>query len=470
MSVENGMDQNELDEPQGNFDVEITNLDQGGEEDSSHTPRFTKTRLLSPSYRKQKTIATVICVGLALLVLFALTPASRLFLHGPSPTVEPSSYYFGLDANPPWGSLSVDGKRVALISRGAYTLFSLPPGQHTLTWHAAPFAAQQCYISVPVGSGRDTCLFPNAEPDLGGMISAYIGFPANLTMLSVEQSTALIQAAQAVLNRQQSGETVQAGELYAQTPNVPGANTRSCTVVLKSAALCFATAHQPLKATLHLHLDTGSSPDAPCANGACDSGNQNCRLFCDLPAFVGSNITLSPETWQATILVQLLWQFATQDGRIVEENQADSFILGQQNAFTVPLNITWNGEKWGVMLSSPGTSPLGSDNPACLAAVQDMYTLVFASTPLNTELQPMPGPTYASGCLIAILSVSGLNGTPLSTPTASTTPYVIQRFGVLLAVNAVAHRQWPFLPVADVSTQHIAQQLMHNTTKPLLFK
>jgi hypothetical protein len=38
--------------------------------------------------------------------------------------------------------------------------------------------------------------------------------------------------------------------------------------------------------------------------------------------------------------------------------------------------------------------------------------------------------------------------------------YVIQRFGVLLAVNAMAHRLWPFLPVADASTQHIAQQLI----------
>jgi len=53
-----------------------------------------------------------------------------------------------------------------------------------------------------------------------------------------------------------------------------------------------------------------------------------------------------------------------------------------------------------------------------------------------------------------------LNGTPTPTPTASTVAYVIQRFGVLLAVNALAHRLWPFLPVADAYTQHIAQQLI----------
>ena len=455
------MDQNELEEPHDDDVVEITNLPQDDEAGSSNTPRFfMETWLLSPKYRKQKTIATAVCMGLALLiVLFALTPVSRLFPPGSSPTVEPSTYYFGLDANPPWGSLSVDGKRVALFSRGAYTLFSLPRGQHTLTWRAAPFAPQQCRISVPVDFESATCQFPNATPHLGGTISAYIGFPANLTMLSAVQRTALIQAAQAVLDRQQSSETVQAGEVYAQTSAVSGTNTRSCTVVLQLAAICFAAAHQPLKATLRLQLDTGPSPDAPCANGACDSGNQDCRLFCDGPAFAGSNITRSPAVWQASVQVQLLWQFTTRDGRVVEENQADSFILGQQNALTIPLNITRNGMGWGVTPNSQ-SSAFGSDDPVCQAAFGDMYTLVFASTTLNTEPQLVPGPTYASGCLITIPLGSGLNGTPMPTPTASTVAYVIQRFGVLLAVNALAHRLWPFLPVADASAQHLVQQLI----------
>ncbi len=455
------MDQNELEEPHDDFVVEITNLPQDDEAGSSNTPRFfMETWLLSPKYRKQKTIATAVCMGLALLiVLFALTPVSRLFPRGSPPTVEPSTYYFGLDANPPWGSLSVDGKRVALFSRGAYTLFSLPSGQHTLTWRAAPFASQQCRISVPVDFGSATCQFPNATPHLGGTISAYIGFPANLTMLSAVQRTALIQAAQAVLDRQQSSETVQAGEVYAQTSAVSGTNTRSCTVVLQLAAICFAAAHQPLKATLRLQLDTGPSPDAPCANGACDSGNQDCRLFCDVPAFVGSNITLSPAVWQVSVQAQLLWQFTTRDGRGVEENQADSFILGQQNALTVPLNIIWNGMGWGVTPTSQSGS-FGSEDPVCQAAFGDMHTLVFASTQLDAEPQLVPGPTYASGCLITIPLGSGLNGTPMPTPTASTVAYVIQRFGVLLAVNALAHRLWPFLPVADASAQHLVQQLI----------
>src|SRR5258707_3892769 len=222
------MDQNELEEPQDDDVVEITNLNQDDEAGSSNTRRFfMEPWLLSRKYRKQKTIATAVCMGLALLiVLFALTPVSRLFPRGSPPTVEPSTYYFGLDANPPWGLLSVDGKRVALFSRGAYTLFSLPRGQHTLTWHAAPFAPQQCRISVPVDFESATCQFPNAAPHLGGTISAYIGFPANLTMLSAVQRTALIQAAQAVLDRQQSSETVQAVQGDAPTWTTPWPTSR----------------------------------------------------------------------------------------------------------------------------------------------------------------------------------------------------------------------------------------------------
>src|SRR5579875_3577594 len=124
------MDQNELEETDDDFVVEITNLHQDDKEGTSNTLHFfMETWLLSPEYRKQRSIATAICMGLALLiVLFALFPVSRLFLRRSLPT-----YYFGLDANPPWGSLFVDGKHVALFSRGAYRLFSLPPGQHTLT-------------------------------------------------------------------------------------------------------------------------------------------------------------------------------------------------------------------------------------------------------------------------------------------------------------------------------------------------
>ena len=114
---------------------------------------------------------------------------------------------------------------------------------------------------------------------------------------------------------------------------------------------------------------------------------------------------------------------------------------------------------WGVTPDSQ-SGTFGSDDPLCQAAVGDIYTLVFASTPTYSEPQSVPGPTSATGCLITIPFQSGMNGTPMPTSTAPTVAYVIQRFGVLLAVNALAQRLWPFLPVADAYTQHLAQQLI----------
>ena len=59
--------------------------------------------------------------------------------------------------------------------------------------------------------------------------------------------------------------------------------------------------------------------------------------------------------------------------------------------------------------------------------------------------------------LLKFALYSGPNGE--LTPTATPLPvaYVIQRFGVLLAVNSTAHNLWPFLPVADAYTQQLAQ-------------
>ncbi len=454
------MDQNELEEPREDLVVEITDLDKrGDEESSSRSPRlFTGSWFLSPRYRKQRTIVTATFVALAILIILFSTTPIRQIITQVLPTTEQSTYYFGLDANPPWGHLSVDGKSVALMSTGAFTLFSLPRGRHILTWRAAPFPPQQCVLSAPVNSGSDTCQLADAAPHLSRSISAYIRFPTNLSTLSAAQRAGLIQAAQAVLNSQQSSETVQTGELYARTAEAAGSNTRSCTV-LQAAAFCFATAHQPLKATLLLQLDTGTSPDVPCAAGACDSGSQGCRFFCDLPAFVGSNRTLSPAMWQASVLVHLLWQFATLDGRLAEENQADTFILGQQNDFEVLLNITWNGKQWNVTPTRQNVS-LGNNDPVCDAAFGDLYILAFASNPPDVETQLVPGPTPASGCLIKNTLQSGPNAQHTPTAAPLTVAYVIQRFGVLLAVNATAHRLWPFLPIADAYAQQVAQQLI----------
>src|SRR5712692_4082325 len=76
-NTEDDMDRNENEEPREDLVVEITDLNEAGDdESSSSSPRlFTGSWLLAPKYRKHRTIATVAFVGLAILVvLFTTTP------------------------------------------------------------------------------------------------------------------------------------------------------------------------------------------------------------------------------------------------------------------------------------------------------------------------------------------------------------------------------------------------------------
>ena len=240
-----GTDHNEIEEPREDLEVEITNLD-GGNADERSPRIFPGHWILARRYRKRVTIATSAFIVLALLILLISTTPLRLF------TMQ-ATFSLRLDANPPWGQLSVDGQRVGLISSGGYLQFSVPRGQHRLTWRAAPFALQECVISMPAGSGPDTCEHPTVAPNGPGSTRTYIIFPANLSILPAAARAALIQAAQKALDRQQSSETVRTGELYVLTPKTPGSNLRLCTSVL-IAALCFAAADQPLQAKLSMQL------------------------------------------------------------------------------------------------------------------------------------------------------------------------------------------------------------------------
>ncbi|MGH2496616.1 MAG: hypothetical protein ACRDIV_18100, partial [Ktedonobacteraceae bacterium] len=335
-------------------------------------------------------------------------------------------------------------------------LFSLTSWKHTLLWKADPFAQQQCVVMVPVGSGIDTCKHPAISLGSSGGTDSYISFPAGLSLLAAAQRTALLQATQAAFDHLQSSEIMRVGDLYAQTAETAGVNAPSCTV-LQVAALCLADAHQPLKATLRLQLDTSGLPKASCSGGAC----QGCFLYCEEFLYSVPDISVSPTIWQAFVYVQLFWQFSTLDGQVIADNQADTFIRGQQNDVFIPLNITWNGRQWGVSIAMIGDYAYSSD-PVCDAAMGDLYNLenevpAMSGQGMQTSTNPIRGTTLASGCLIELKLQT--NASSLPTPTSPPlVAHVMQRFGVLLAVDSSAHRLFPFLPVATAYEKQLAQQ------------
>ena len=450
------MQQNEHEEAGDDLEFEISSLDDGEGEPPFVARLPQKSLLFLRSHRRLTTLATTGFVALAiLLLLFGIAPV-RLLLFPPA---QQTTFAYHLDASPPWGSLSVDGQAVSMAA-SSYPLLNLTRGQHTLIWRAAPFPPQQCTLLVPVGSGIDTCKQPPVPP-ASGETDSYISFPTDISLLLPSQRDALLQATQAAFDRQQSSETVRAGELYAQTGETRGPNLPSCTVV-PSAALCHADAHQPLTATLRLQLDTTSLSRISCAEGTCISNSLNCRLFCAPFLFDTPDVPVSPVIWQAAVDVQLFWQFSTLQGKVIADNQADTFIRGQQNDTAMPLNITWNGRRWSVSIARPGDAGYSTD-PVCAAAMNDVFNLesdVPAATAQDTQtsINTVQGTTLAKGCLVEF----ELQDDAFRTTTPNVSPplvaEIMQRFGVLLAVNGIAHHLFPFLPVANAYEKQLAQQ------------
>lgn len=211
-----------------------------------------------------------------------------------------------------------------------------------------------------------------------------------------------------------------------------------------------------------------------CSQGLCQSDGTNCHLFCDMRDSLQQ--TLNPPSdqidhanqagWNAFVLVHLFWQFTTENGKLVAISQPNTFILGMQNDFIAQLNIRWSGQKWDVK-AVPHLQYAGTDAPSCEAAERDVYDLLFPVNHIVPQLHFIPGPTPAAGCLIKVDSLS------LSTPTPASVPpgpvYILQRFGVLEAVDASAHQQWPFLPASRVSISQLMRQWYLTNTHPYRF-
>jgi hypothetical protein len=465
-------------QPQDDFTIEIADINELGEtvaDSDSGTPSAAQPPTagleprFSPRQRRRQLIITSAIVVLAFLVILGSTASVRELVSGvfirpaptPVPTLAPGVDLFYVQGSPPWGHLSIDGHPIARLPNiGVNPPLRLSRGQHTLVWQAKPFQAQSCTLSVPARYDTDSCV--NKETvQVSGLLASIISFSVSLATLPGEQRTALIQAARAVIDTLQSTDTLRPGELYALSPQDPECKPS------RPEPLCYATAKQPLKATLSLLLDTDAATNESCAGPqpGCTFLYQNCHLFC-----TGSE-PASPATqeWDVFAPARVAWDFATLDGRVlvrdVPDNSFWDYATGQINdEFLMPLRIMWDSLEWHVTVPSDASvRNTAFLNPACAATQQRVQLLqppVGASgSPVYPQWQFASGPLPAAGCLAV--------GTPqqnaFTTTAPSTSPhlvaYCLHRFGVLLAANDTAHRFWPDLPMPDAYEQRLAQQL-----------
>ncbi|HLI06438.1 MAG TPA: hypothetical protein VKV40_07715 [Ktedonobacteraceae bacterium] len=464
------------------FDIEITDLDavEGAEKrewgeaaaeieragKSEEPVRRGRSGLRARWTRRQRVLQVMVTTMIALLLLSAFLNSSasmRSVIIGllrptptPQPPVESDSFY--VQGNPSWGQLFIDGHRVAHLPLvGVEAPLRLQRGVHVLRWQASPFDTQSCTVSVPGWLGVNTCL-AQAVP-VNEKVSAWlITFAVSLANLPPTQRAALTRTAQAALDAMRSTDTVQPGELYAVSLS------EACKPEQR-VTYCFATAQEPLKATLHFALDTQMSAGATTCISAglgntCIFQQQDCHLFCAFPAqlFHVSSSSSSPG-WNVFVVVRSSWTYALPDGHVIARNQPNSFLdFEQGDEYFVAMHITWNGAKWQVAVL-PGQL---LSNPVCTEAQNEVEIGGFLarsniSFPLTWNFAA--NATLAAGCLAVASATQQTNTTPLPSTYPVPGAYCLQRFGVLLAANATAHRYWPYLPLADHYEQGMAQHL-----------
>jgi hypothetical protein len=289
-------------------------------------------------------------------------------------------------------------------------------------------------------------------------------------MLPSAQHTTLESAIQAFLHSLQSSDTVQPGEQFLNL-TVPHA---------------IATATQPLKATLHFHLDTNLYSTIPCVSTAipgqsCETQGSGCYSLCDAAGFFNGSVTPPGKIWDIYRIVQMSWDYATLSGRTIATDQPYTHDSANPE-YLMPFFVTWNGSKWlvsdQIALTGPSTSlnippsclpleaelSLGNDaQPGDLGIARNTLTAVT----INGQVQPLyweqyaSGPNMAAGCLAAATQNLSNPQTPITNSASSV--YCLYRFGILLAANAQAHGYWSDLPTTDSYEQHIVQQLISSS-------
>lgn len=340
----------------------------------------------------------------------------------------------------PWGTLLLDGRSDPRANTHQYIYqgsFTLPPGQHTLEYRAAPFPVLRCAVSVPARR-QDTCPLISQQ-QTGTLTDPFppatriLDLHATPAHLGSAQQAALVAAIQAALAVRAPAETatVLPGERYVTTGG---------TVV---------TATQPLRATYLYEFQWDAH-----------SGLRDCRSLCvrrrSLPPYA--------DVWVVSAHVRQGWRYTTPDGLPVvplaspiATNIAPLTPSGASATdIFINLYVHWTGS-WQVSTLSLAEFGDPYAIPTCAVGFEALLRVMSSA---NVSLTPIPPAHIANGCVFLVqrFNASGvLTGQPL---------YYFFRFGVLLAVNAAARAALPALFAASPAEQSLARLITTQSGHP----
>ncbi len=340
----------------------------------------------------------------------------------------------------------------------------LARGTHTFEWRGTPFLTQRCTLPVPL-----PFLFtPRARQDC--VLAPYLGSPPGYVLQQQESLATLPPGQQSALWTAigeklgvQDNALIQPGEPYL----APGSPPSGVRLVVAPA---------PMTATVQYTLAAATSGwSEPCVLSPgiqpCRFSGQDCRQLCTASlASAAISPSVARTAWLVGVPVQAAWELTT-----FAFAAGPSQLQGPdpRGAALALLGITWDGMDWQVapLFGHAAGAPI-SDDIVC-APARDWLTntngplpglprgpVVF-SGPFglggpSAGVAFIAGPDPTDGCFVSV-DPSALAAAPARPITQPAT--FLLRFGVLIALNAVAHQLAPRLPVAGAHEQAIASRL-----------
>lgn len=440
------------------------------QEDKSSYRETGNLKLLSHWLSKPIVIIGVFAL-IFLIVVSSVFSIQRLVNAGnltglvPTPTTIPGSNQFYFSVAPSWSTITVDGHKLSPIPEPGTNLspLRLSVGVHQLIWQAEPWTPVHCQIFIPFRLSVQGCISSNnivtfQNRNSRPITANVINFFHSINDLPVNQSNAIYQSAQNLLGQLQGKDLVQPGEHYFFTSSQGNVDSSSRTITAKNV----------LQAKEYFQLGFSSSQGAYglCIAGGlidqpdnCTNQGQSCLSLCLLTV---PETTASIDQWLVLAPLNVLWDYKTMNGQIISQAQSDP---GNANApYLVALSIQWSGSHWQIgFFHSKAVDASAIANPVCDAAQyavgQDSRFLSVVGTSQNIYWKYISGSNSASGCVAEAF----IETTAGSTSVTSIKPVAVclYRFGVLLALDNLAHRSWPFLLQASTYEQGVAQQIVN---------
>jgi hypothetical protein len=401
---------------------------------------------------------------LAVLATFApvrLRVRSALLGVPPTPTLAPNPSYnrLYLDVDAPWLRVTIDNHPVAVPVIGHQAPLRLSNGAHVLAWQGDPFMTAQCTLSAPAAAD-DTCV-PYEEGELrtpGEPAARLIRVAEDLSTVKLGPRESLMSAINQRMAAVSGSDTLQAGESYFTYEHGIVRATTPLTATLTLAAVM-----QPTGGPMDDCLPNVQNSQV---NG-CPLDTEYCERVCSITYQYRAALAgmISRQAWLALIVYNPSWSYATPDGTVLaadEPIEQGGIGIHEQLAM---LELSWDGTAWQTRVAygpnRPDTTILGiqalGGSPLCLAA-NDYINGVTDPQVLATysQVRILPAANPAQGCVAE--GIAGSNAAT-SSPDAPRAIY-LERFGLFLAANDLAHRNQPATSLANAYEQEIALSIV----------